>query len=297
MVGASGNIGSATIAALVESGIHAITAISRAESNATFPANVEVKKGDYTDEPFLSAALTGQDVLILQLGFFGVEQQIPLIKAAAKSGVRYVLPTEFGSDPYAPLAKNFPLMSSKKQYRDLVEELGMSWIAVVNNPWLDWSLKQGSWGIDIQNRKASLYKGAEAKFNTTTLKQVGEGVAKLLSLPEAELETYKNKPVYLSSFFITQRDILESAIRATGTKESDWNVVVEDADKVIEEVRREIANGNPMAFVKEFYITHMREGFGGDYQEKALKDAQVLELKTENLDEVVETVVKELAGI
>ena len=236
-------------------------------------------------------------MLNLQLGFFGIKQQIPLIKAAAKSGVSYVLPTEFGSDPYASLAKNFPLMSSKKQYRDLVEELGMSWIAVVNNPWLDWSLKQGSWGIDIQNRKASLYKGAEAKFNTTTLKQVGEGVAKLLSLPEAELETYKNKPVYLSSFFITQRDILESAIRATGTKESDWNVVVEDADKVIEEVRREIANGNHMAFVKEFYITHMRKGFGGDYQEKALKDAQVLELKAENLDEVVETVVKELAGI
>ena len=46
-----------------------------------------------------------------------------------------------------------------------------------------------------------------------------------------------------------------------------------------------------MAFIKEFYITHMLAGAGGDYNEKVLKDSKVLNLKEENLDEVVRAVV------
>ncbi|KAF1943950.1 NAD(P)-binding protein [Clathrospora elynae] len=297
IVGGSGTIGTHTLTALLEDKSHTITTISRADSNATFPLQSRGKKGDYTDESFLVSALTGHDILIIQLGISSTDQQTPLIKAAAKAGVRYILPTEFGSDIYAPFAKVFPIMSSKKQYRDLTEELGMSWIAVVNNPWFDWSLKGGLWGIDIANQKASLYVGAEGRFNTTTLKQVGEGVAALLSLPDGELEKYKNSPVYLSSFCITQREILDSAIRATGTKESDWDITTPAVDEVIAEARAEVAKGNHMAFIKEFYITHMREGTGGNYQEKAAKDAEVLGLKEGSLDEVVKAVVQELADV
>lgn len=294
MVGASGNIGSRTLAAILETGVHTVTAISRGESNTTFPAGVAVKKGDYADEPFLVNAMQKQDVLVIQLGFMATGQQIPLIHAAAKAGVKYVLPTEFGSDPYAPFAKAFPMLAEKKKYRDLVEELGMSWIAVVNNPWFDWSLKQGNWGINVKERKAVLYKGAEAKFNTTTLKQVGEGVAALLSLPDAQLETFKNKPVYLSSFETTQKEMLDSVVRATGGKEGDWNIVVRDATDVIAEGREEVAKGNPFAFVYEFYIAHMQDAFGGDYHEKAAQDAKILGLKAGGLDDAVEAVVQEV---
>ncbi|CAO2647206.1 Nn.00g081280.m01.CDS01 [Neocucurbitaria sp. VM-36] len=295
IVGASGTIGSHTLSAILETGIHTVTAISRGESNATFPAGVLVKKGDYAEESFLVNALQKQDVLILQLGIFSTDQQIPLIRAAAKAGVRYVLPTEFGSDPYAPFAKVFPMLADKKKYRDLAEELGISWIAVVNNPWFDWSLKQGNWGIDVRGKKAVLYKGAEGKFNTTTLRQVGEGVARLLSLPDAELETFKNRPVYLSSFEITQKELLDSAIRATGTEESDWDIVVRDASDVIAEARQEVAKGNHMAFVNEFYIAHMQEGFGGNYNSKAAKDAEILGLKSGSVDAAVRAVVQEVA--
>ena len=47
------------------------------------------------------------------------------------------------------------------------------------------------------------------------------------------METFKNKPVYISSFYITRRELLDSAFRATGTKEGDWNIVVEDANETI----------------------------------------------------------------
>ena len=64
------------------------------------------------------------------------------------------MPSEFGPDPYAPLVKESPIIVSKKKYRDLAEELELSWISVVCNPYLDWSLKNGSWSIDIKGRKA-----------------------------------------------------------------------------------------------------------------------------------------------
>ena len=221
IVGGTGTVGSHTLSALIAAQIHTLTTISRTDSSAAFPSDIDVKKGDYTSHSFLVSALTGNDILIMQLGIFSNDQQFPLIKAAAEARVKYILPTEFGSDPHAPFAKSFPMMAGKVQYRNLVESLGMSWICVVNNPWFDWSLKGGMWGIDIPNKKASLYAGAEGKFNTTTLKQVGRGVAALLSLPDAQLEGYKNSPVYLSSFCVSQRDILDAVIRATGTKDSD----------------------------------------------------------------------------
>lgn len=292
MVGATGNIGKPTLSELQKTGIHTITAVTRNESNATFPESVSVKKGDYTDESFLVSSLKDQDVLILQVGHSAYEQQVPLIQAAAKAGVKYVLPTEFGSDIESAMTTAFPmLIGAKKKYRDLIESLGMSWIAVVNNPWFDWSLKQKAWGIDIPSRKATIYKGAQAKFNTSTLSQTAKGVAALLSLPENELKKYKNRPVYISSFQTTQREILESAIRATGTKESDWDVEEVEADKAIEESKKEVAAGNWMAMIKEFYITHMIEGKGGNFQAKAEKDAAVLGMKEENFDDVIKTCV------
>jgi uncharacterized protein YbjT (DUF2867 family) len=141
MVGATGTIGSVTLAALLQAKIHTITAITRTESTATFPSGVNVKKGDYSDPAFLASALAGQDVLVLQVSFMdnAMESQIPLIEAAAKAGVRWVLPTEFGSDIYSRIANDFPMTGMKKKYRDLIEEKGMNWVAIVNNPWFDWS--------------------------------------------------------------------------------------------------------------------------------------------------------------
>ncbi|OAL04451.1 NAD(P)-binding protein [Phaeosphaeriaceae sp. SRC1lsM3a] len=294
MVGATGTVGSETLAALLKTKLHTITAISRADSKATFPADVELKKGDYSDHSFLVSALKGQDVLIMQLGMEGMESQVPLINAASEAGVHWVLPTEFGSDIYSQMAKDFPMMSMKTKYRDLIEEKDMSWVGIVNNPWFDWSLKAGLWNVDIPGRKATIFNVGTGKFNTTTLAQVGRGVAALLSLPEDKLNAYKNNAVYLESFFLSQRDILDSAIRATGTKESDWEIQTQDPAEAIQASRDAVAAGHMMAFIGEFYATHMLEGRGGDIEEKAVKDMAVLGLQKENLDEVVKRVAEEL---
>lgn len=296
MLGASGTLGSITLAALLKTKIHTITAISRTESNATFPSEVTVKKGDYNDHSFLVSALKGQDVLIMQLNFDprALEAQVALIQAATEAGVPWVVPTEFGSDIHSSLHDDYPMMGMKKKYRDLAEAKGVNWIGVINNPWFDWSLKQGMFKIDIPNKKATILNVGKTKFTTTTLPQVGRGVAALLSLPDEKLNLYKNKPVYLRSFEIQQRDILDSVIRATGTKESDWEIKTQDPEEAIAESRAAVAAGVPMAFIGEFYTAHLQEGRGGNFEEKAAKDAAVLGLEKENLDEVVKRVVDEM---
>jgi uncharacterized protein YbjT (DUF2867 family) len=292
IIGASGTIGGPTLAAMLETGIHTITVLSRASSDASFPAGVQVKRGNYNDQPFLVSALQGHDVLLLTIGRLGRDSQIPIIQAAAKAGVRWVVPSEFGPDPYAPLVKESPIIASKKMYRDLAEELGLSWISVVCNPYLDWSLENGSWGIDIKERKAKLVDGGISKFNTTTVDQAAKGVTALLSLPDTELTRYKNKPIFLSSVYISMREMLDSVIRATGTSESDWDIRTVSYDDDIKVSREEAAKGNTTAIIAEFYDMNTREGLGGDYQSKALKDMELLRLEQEDLDSVVRKVVQ-----
>lgn len=294
IVGGSGTIGTRTLSALLAKNIHTITAISRTDSDATFPSNVIVKKGSYEDEEFLVSSLKGQDVLILQFGAQAMDLQDPLIKAAAKAGVKYILPTEFGSDPAAKqMVKENPMLQPKAERRKLIEELGVgSWIAVTNNPWFDWSLGQGFWGIDIKNRKATIYGDGNTKMNTATLQRTGDATAALLSLPEDQLAAYKNKPFYVTSLYVTQREMLEAVQRATDTTDADWTIETRDFLEVAKESDEAVKQGNMFAMIPKFYSGHFRENYGGDFNDKV--DSKKYGFELEDIDEIVKRVVASL---
>lgn len=125
---------------LLQCGTFNVTTISRQDSGATFAPEVTVKKGDYASSEFLESALKGQDVLIITLpGNAAPELQTNFIKAAAKVGVPWILPNEYGSDgANKEVTDAVAIIGSKKKYLDQIEELGTSsWIGVVNNPWFD----------------------------------------------------------------------------------------------------------------------------------------------------------------
>ncbi|KAH6999657.1 hypothetical protein EDB80DRAFT_754214 [Ilyonectria destructans] len=183
----------------------------------------------------ITAISRDQDILPTQFGRLAMDTQDVLIRAVVKTG-----------------------------RRKLVEELGGSWIAVVNNPWFDWSMGQGLWGIDIKARKATLYSGGNTKANTSTLQGVGEAVAELLS-------------VYVSSFYITQREMLESVQRVTGTTDKDWVIEDKEIAEVVKESDEELKKGNMMAMIPKLYSAHFREGYGGDFNHKVYRIGIFLE--------------------
>ncbi|KAL5610359.1 hypothetical protein FOVSG1_005040 [Fusarium oxysporum f. sp. vasinfectum] len=271
ITGGSGQLGKPTIDALVELGAHTITAIQRPEAASTFPVGITVKKGNLRDEAFLTGVLKGQDVLVLMPPLAQlVELQEPAIRAAANAGVPYILPSEFGPDPFAiQLVEENELLIAKKRIRDLIESISVSsWISIAVGPWLDAGLDQGLWGIEPKTRKATIWRGADAKVNTATISHTAEAVAAVLSLPEAELAKYKNKAVYTPSFHLTQREILDAVQRATGTTDADWDIKTRDINEVATEYEDKISQGDGVAPFVKFFITHFLEGHGGDFNHK-----------------------------
>ncbi|KAH6867209.1 putative oxidoreductase CipA-like protein [Thelonectria olida] len=299
ITGGSGQLGKPAIESLLKLGVHTITAIQRPEATSTFPAGVVVKKGNLEDEAFLANVLKGQDALVLmpplpQL----VQLQEPAIRAAAKVGVPYVFPSEFGPDPFAgQLVEENGLLIAKKSIRDLIEKLGASsWVSVAVGPWLDGGLDAGLWGINAKARKATIWQGAVAKANTATIAHTGQAVAAVLSLPEADLVKYRNKAVYTPSFYLTQREILDAVQRATGTTDADWDIESRDVSEVAKEYEEKISQGDGLAPFVKFFVTHFLEGHGGDFNRKVnaaeLKKLEQLGLQKEDLDEAVKAALE-----
>jgi hypothetical protein len=89
--------------------------------------------------------------------------------------------------------------------------------------------------------------------------QVGRAVAALLGLhiksdgskKEACLENFKNKVVYINSFTVSQKDMLESACSVTGTKKDDWTITKEPAQDRYMSGNEEMKEGKRIGFAKD----------------------------------------------
>ncbi|KAF4960206.1 hypothetical protein FGADI_1226 [Fusarium gaditjirri] len=182
IIGSSGQVGLPTVKALLASGTHTITAVQRIEATSTFSPEVIVKSGNLEDESFLASTFQGHDAVVLmpplpQL----VSLQEPAVRAAAKAGVPYILPAEFGPDPFASqLIEENQLLQDKKKICDLIEKLGVSsWISVA---------------------VAKIWTGAVGKVDTSSVAQTGQATAAVLGLPGQDLSRHKNKAFYAPSF-------------------------------------------------------------------------------------------------
>jgi uncharacterized protein YbjT (DUF2867 family) len=298
-IGASGQLGGPTLKALLDQGVHTITAIQRREAISSFPPEVIVQKGELEDEAFLAEVLKGQDAVILMPPLTHIGIQKHAIRAAAQARVPYVLPSEFGPDPFAKqLVDENMLLLDKKARRDQIEELGVSsWVSITVGPWLDAGLTLGHWGIDPKARKATIWRGANAKANTATVAHTAQATAAVLTLPEVELAKYKNKAVYAPSWRLTQREILDAVQRATRTTDADWEVKQRDIKDVIADYEAGIKAGDVESHFNKFFVTHFLEGHGGDFEHKVVKaDLERLEqlgLKKEGLEQAIKMELKQ----
>ena len=139
LVGASGNLGSKTLEALLKSGKHNVSVITRPSSTSSYPPEVRVKHGEYDDATFMDSALRGQEVLVILLGFPGLPYQDAIIEAAARAGVLYVLPAEYGIDSSNENIEHAgTVIQAKRKTQKKIEGLGMKCIAVITGPWIDY---------------------------------------------------------------------------------------------------------------------------------------------------------------
>ncbi|KEZ43256.1 CipA protein [Scedosporium apiospermum] len=257
IVGATGNVGRFITSELLKSGHHTLTAITRgAPGAAPTPEGVKAAQTDYSHASLVSA-LRGQDVLIITLSARAPrDTQAKLIQAAAEAGVRYVVPNGWGGDASHAAWADIFLGIEQRAAEQLVETLGLKWIEFVSGFWYEFSLigTADRYGFDFKERSVVLFDDGKAKINTTTWEQTGRAVAALFDLDEKVIEErYKNRNVYISSFYVSQRDMLESALRVTDTKESDWKITYEPSVERFASALEKVKAGDNTAFTRALY--------------------------------------------
>lgn len=313
IVGGAGQVGSHVLSALLSSPTtFNITLLTRPDSSSELPSDpkINIARADYADVSAVASALKSSNtqILIISLSVMSPpETQKSLIDAAAASGtVKYIIPNEWGTDWTNPSVNadvmiGGPIVAN----REYINSKNLSWISVSCGFWYEYSLAAGPscYGFDLRSvpGKAYLYDGGNAPVNTSTWKHTGEGVAAMFSLPISASDagpnglsidgTFANSFLRLSSFQLTQRDMLASLCRVTSTKESDWDAQTISSADYIAKGREELQTGNRAGFGKVLYARVMQaekgvnEGFSQAYQaHKGLHD-EALGLGREDLDE------------
>ncbi|KAH8432472.1 uncharacterized protein LDX57_010107 [Aspergillus melleus] len=219
-----------------------------------------------------------------------------LVRAAAKAGVPYVQPNWFGHDSQNPKLLEESLLSHHDNCAE-IERLGVSSYLLLNcNFWYEFSLGGGPdrYGFDFQNRSLILFDGGNTLLNTSTWPQCGRALASLLSLKELPddetdksptLSQFRNGPVYISSFRVSQRDMFESVKRVTGTTDADWKITHESSEERWKEAHAAVMQGNFAGFAKQLYSRMFFPNGDADLESKYELHNKVLGLPVEDLDE------------
>lgn len=289
---------------LLKTGQHTITALTRPDSTNQIAAGVHIVRVDYDDAASLASALKGHDCLIITMSIHASpDASRAFISAAAAAGVPWILPNEWGGDSNEAFARDVPITLRKRRDREYIEELGVSsWIGIACSFWYEFSLAGGHnrYGFDFKKREVTFYDDGKVLVNTSTWEQVSRAVAKLLSLPVEKEDRYegpvvadwKNKILCVSSFTISQRDMLDSLNRVMGTTDKDWTFKYEGARERFQKAKQGVDKGDLGAYVRMLYSRLFFPGETLNYEKRMGLANGTLGLPKEDLDDRTKVAIK-----
>ncbi len=291
-------MGKYIVEALLKTGKHTVTALTRPDSTTVVPAGVKTAHVNYDDESSIVAALQGQDILLITLSVTAPKDtQSKIIRAAAKAGLRYLIPNGWGQDPtHGKIGEDTGLVAGFKAGTAEIESLGLQWINISCSFWYEWSLGIGepAYGFDIPSRSVTFFDSGDVKINTTTWPQVGRAVAAALSLPvlpqddkdkAPALSRFFNGTIYVSSFLVSQKDMFESVKRVTATTDADWTIRNEDSGERFRAGREAMMKGHRVGFAQQLYSRVFFPSDPGNYESIRGLDNDLLGLPKEDIDE------------
>ena len=176
-----------------------------------------------------------------------------------------------------------------------------SWIVMSCQHWYEYSLTAGEpwYGFDYKAKKVTFYDDGKLPIVNSTWLQCGRAAAALVSLkelPEDEqddsitLSHWRNKPLYISSFKVSQRDMLDSVERVTGTTDKDWTISYEPARERYERGKKALAANDFSGFVTAMYARGSFSTSDTDVGDKL--DNERLGLPKEDFDEATKRAVE-----
>ncbi|KAM0556947.1 hypothetical protein ACHAPJ_005623 [Fusarium lateritium] len=307
IIGVGGSVGKYLTKSLIEAGKHTVTAITRPGSTSKVPEGANAVVVDYDDEKSLVEALRGQQFLAISLSVMspaGTQEKI--IKAAATAGVPWIMPNCWGSDfTNKSLAEENMTGAGVISGINAIEEAGVaSWIAMCCSFWYEFSVAQGPqwYGFDFSNgqKKVTLYDDGNTQINTSTWHQCGRAFAALLNLkviPDDEndksptISQWRNKPLYISSFLLSQRQMLASLQRVTGTSDKDWQIEHEGTRERWQRGVDLLQKGDRSGLALAMYARTFYPNGDGNFEAKHGLANDALGLPKEDLDEATKRIL------
>ncbi|KAI5357573.1 Putative NmrA-like domain, NAD(P)-binding domain superfamily [Septoria linicola] len=281
VAGSTGNLGPAVVNALVDAGF-AVAALSQSGKTQNLPSQVKTVKVDYSSQDSIIHALKGQDAFVSLIPKH--EDQPALIDAAIAAGVKFFIPSEFGSDiAGSQKVAGLPVFAGKKKTQDYLKtkEDKISYALVVNGLFLDWGLQVGFWA----NFKGAtrVFDGGNEKHSTTTLADVGKTVAAILKKPE----DFKNRPVYVQSAAVSQNQLLEIAQKKKPElKLERQEVSTADVEK---DAYEKLGKGDFSSMISFVIVSIFNSSYSNNWSQK--NDNELLGIKEKSpqeLEQIVE---------
>ncbi|KUM61107.1 hypothetical protein ACN42_g6008 [Penicillium freii] len=280
LAGASGNLGPAVLKQLLDAGFD-VTILTRQGSDKTFDSRAHIAQVDYESLDSLKAALSGQDAVVstLNVGVVPLRTHLRLIDAAAATGVKRFIPSEYGCDTKNPLTAKLPVFGDKidvhEHLKNVAQQSGLSYSVLITGPFLDWGLEHG-FVLNLAG-PAALYDGGDRRISTTTLAGIGKGIVGILN----NLEATKNSTLYINEARVTQNELLEFSGKSIETN------VVKTTD-LEQDAFAELAKPapNPEIFVPKFILRAIfGERFGSLFDSEKLSN-DLLGVKTLSKEEL-----------
>ncbi|MCJ1319497.1 hypothetical protein MMC15_004833 [Xylographa vitiligo] len=294
ILGAGGNLGPSILSALTSDPHFTVSVLSRHSSTSIFPPSVTVHRiGDDFPEAELLAAFKGQDAVVSTLSHAATGHKA-IIDAAVHAGVKRFVASEFGSNTNnANLMALLPAVFGPKvevvsYLKEQAATTGLTWSAFVTGAFFDWGLTSGFLGFDLAAHHATVFDDGATRWATTNLAQIGRAVTSALRAPDRSANRY----LYVSSFTVSQKDVLAALERATGRQ---WAVTRVAAEEVRASALARLARGEfDFGVVTDLIrYLHFVDGYGSNYVEEGLGCNALLGLEEESLEETVGRVVKE----
>ncbi|KXH35039.1 NmrA-like family protein [Colletotrichum nymphaeae SA-01] len=247
VVGGSGNLGPSIVRGLIDAGFE-VTAVSRKESSATFPAEATVKKIDLSSVEAVTEVFKGQDAVVSVVGNAGFGSQKTLADAAVAAQVKRFIPSEFGINTRkARGSKIGGILTPKIEFVDYLIELSeknssFTWTGISTGPFFDWDFSGGLLGFDVKNKAIRIFDSGNEPVSPSSLPFIGKSVAGVLKNTEATA----NKYIDVASFTTTQRELLKVVEELTGSTFTVSNVKTADLEKIADE---KLSKGDFSAFI------------------------------------------------
>ncbi|QIX00717.1 hypothetical protein AMS68_006234 [Peltaster fructicola] len=289
LLGADGVLGPFLLHQLVVNNFE-VTILKRAGSKSpdTYPSGVKVQRvSDSFPEDDIVPILKGHDAVITAINATQLDLQKRMADASVRAGIKRFMPADFGScDPATQRAQDMvPGFKCKAEMRAYLTDLankhsGFTWTSLVNGHLFDWLdfVK-----VFVDSKKISVLDSGKVKSSYSTRDRVGEATVHVLQRPAKTA----NKVLFVQSFHVDQSQIVAAFEKAT---DSTWTVERLESSKYEheEEVKRD--QGDDSAIENLVWLLGVVEG---DWPSKKEFAMDLLELKDQDLDQVVGQIVKQ----